>query len=123
MARFLLSIRGITARGRHGANPGERDQPQEFRIDVEAEVEVRGDSLDATVDYRTVTDVARKTVETSSFELLESLAEAVAAGIGELAGVVMARVTVHKPSAAGSIGVEDVAATATSAGTAGRHGD
>lgn len=113
MARSLLSIRGISARGRHGANAGERDEPQEFWIDAEVEVDVAADALEATVDYRTLVQVARTTVETTSFQLLESVAQAVADRFGELAGVVMARVTVHKPSAAGSIGVDDVAATAT----------
>ena len=113
MNRHLLSIRGITARGRHGANPNERDEPQEFQVDLEVEAEVDVDRLDATVDYRTLADVVRNTVQTTSFDLLETLADAVADRIVTEAGVAMARVTVHKPSAAGSMGVDDVAATAT----------
>ncbi len=116
MGRLVLSIHGIAAGGRHGANPGERDEPQGFRIDVEVDIEVGADELDATADYRDVADVARKTVESTSFVLLESLAQAVADRLGEVAGVASARVTVHKPSAARSMNVEDVAATATSGG-------
>ena len=112
MNKSLLSLRGIVARGRHGANPNERDEPQEFRVDLEAEVEIGADRLDATVDYRTLAHVVRDTVATTSFQLLEAVAEAVADRVMAEARVVTARVTVHKPSAAGSIDVDDVAATA-----------
>ncbi len=116
MARFEVSIQGIAAGGRHGANPGERDEPQGFRIDVEVDIEVGADELDATADYRALADVVRRTVESTSFVLLESLAQAVADRLREVAGVASARVTVHKPTAARSMNVEDVAATATSEG-------
>jgi dihydroneopterin aldolase len=116
MARSKVSIHGIAAGGRHGANPGERDEPQGFRIDVEVDIEVGADELDASADYRALADVARTTVESTSFVLLESLAQAVADRLREVAGVASARVTVHKPTAARSMSVEDVAATAISGG-------
>ncbi len=116
MGNHLVSIHGLTAQGRHGANPGERDEPQEFVIDVEVEVDVTADTLDGTADYRALADTARKTVETTSFVLLESLAQAIAQSCSQQAGVRRVRATVHKPSAAGSMSVGDVAATATSEG-------
>ncbi len=114
MGSHRVSVRGVTARGRHGANPGERDDPQEFRIDIDVVVEVRDDALEQTVDYRTLAGEARETVETTSFVLLESLAQAVVDRVRKQSGVESVRVTVHKPSAARSMNVEDVAATATS---------
>jgi 7,8-dihydroneopterin aldolase/epimerase/oxygenase len=114
VGRYILSVRGVAASGRHGANRGERDQPQEFRVDLDVEVEVHDDALEKTVDYRTLADAARRTVETTSFALLESLAQAVADRLRDDAGVRWARVTVHKPSAARSMKVDDVGATATS---------
>jgi dihydroneopterin aldolase len=116
VGKYVLSVRGATASGRHGANRGERDEPQEFRVDLDVEVEVHDDALEKTVDYRTLADAARRTVETTSFVLLESLAQAVADQLRGHAGVRWARVTVHKPSAARSMNVEDVAATAISGG-------
>ena len=116
MGKHVLSIRGAKASGRHGANRGEREEAQEFLVDLDVEVEVHDDALEKTVDYRTVADAARQTVETTSFVLLESLAQAVADRIQDLPGVGSARVTVHKPSAARSMNVEDVAATAISRG-------
>lgn len=85
-------------------------------MDIDVEVEVREDALNATVDYRTLVGAATETVEMTSFVLLESVAQAVADRVREHPGVESVRVTVHKPSAARSMNVEDVAATATSGG-------
>ncbi|MDP8955903.1 MAG: dihydroneopterin aldolase [Actinomycetota bacterium] len=117
MRSRVISIRGIIASGRHGAKPGERDEAQEFLIDLEVEVDVGSDDLDATADYRALADGARKTVEATSFVLLETLAQAVADEVAQQAHVRSLRVTVHKPSAAASIEAEDVAATATGGGS------
>ena len=73
-----MVLEGLKAEGRHGANPGERIHPQEFVVDLDVLLEFDRDSLEATVDYRALADMARNTVAQTSFELLESLAEAVA---------------------------------------------
>jgi len=111
--RSAISIRGISARGRHGANPGEQAQAQEFAVDVEVWVDVGKDSLTGTLDYRTIVDTARNTVGETSFTLLESLAEAVAAALIGLDLVLRATVVVHKPRAAKSLGVADISAEVT----------
>ena len=49
-----LFLTGITARGRHGANPGEKDEPQDFVLDLDVEVEVTQDELSSTADYRSL---------------------------------------------------------------------
>ncbi|HXF57671.1 MAG TPA: dihydroneopterin aldolase [Actinomycetota bacterium] len=108
-----LSVEGIRAQGRHGVNPEERVEPQEFVVDVDAWVEVEVDSIEGTVDYRRIAEVVRRTVETTSFQLLESLARAVAEALLELEPVLQVDVAVHKPRAARSLGVEDVVAQVT----------
>jgi len=116
MVTSRLFLTGITASGRHGANPGERDQAQDFVVDldVEVEVEVGDDELSSTSDYRTLIRTARETVERDSFDLLESLAHAVANDVLALeGGVVKVSAIVHKPAAARSNQVEGVAAAAT----------
>ena len=113
MATCQLSIAGIRASGRHGANPGEQLQAQEFVIDLDVTVEVRGDDIDATTDYRGIADAARGAVAGPSFQLLETIAEEVARAVFGLEGVLRVSATVHKPAAAASLGVEDVAAGAT----------
>jgi dihydroneopterin aldolase len=99
--------------GRHGANPGERDEAQEFVVDLAVTVDVAGDGLDRTVDYRALADLVRDTVAETSFVLLESLAEAVAEAVSQLPPVAEVTATVHKPGAAEHMGLDDVAAEAT----------
>lgn len=109
----LISIEGIRAAGRHGASPGEQLVAQEFVVDVGVWVEVDRDSLDATLDYRTIVDTVRTTVETTSFQLLEALAESVAGALIDLEPALRATATVHKPGASASLGVTDVSAEVT----------
>jgi dihydroneopterin aldolase len=113
MTSSRLFLTGIDATGRHGANPGEKDEAQPFVVDLDVEVEVTDDSIGGTADYRTLIAAARGVVETGSFDLLESLARAVAAEVAGLSGVVSATAIVHKPSAASSNRVQGVAAAAT----------
>ena len=84
-----------------------------FLVDVEVWVEVDRDSLTATLDYRTIVDTVRETVGATSFQLLESLAEAVATALTESDLVLRASAVVHKPGAAASLGVADVSAEVT----------
>ena len=110
--RSTITLAGIVSEGRHGANPGERDLPQEFLVDLEIVLNVDEDDLDQTLDYRAAADMARDVVAGTSFVLLESLANAVARAIYQFEPVASVRAVVHKPAAAESIGVEDVSAEA-----------
>jgi len=109
---ITLELRGIVATGRHGVGPEERVGTQEFVLDLDVDVEPDSDALSATVDYREITHRARRVVDRRSFALVETLAAEVAAEIRAIPGVRAVRVAVHKPAAAGSLGVEDVAARA-----------
>ena len=113
MTTSRLFLTGIAASGRHGANPGEKDQPQDFVVDLDVEVEVARDDLDATADYRELIRTARDTVAGESFDLLEALAAAVASAVAAHPGVARATAIVHKPAAARSNDVQGVAAAAT----------
>jgi dihydroneopterin aldolase len=108
-----LFLTGITCSGRHGASRGEKDEPQDFVVDLDVEVETGGDELEQTADYRTVIATARATVEDQSFDLLETLANAVAAAVLALDGVRKVAAIVHKPAAARSNDVQGVSAGAT----------
>jgi dihydroneopterin aldolase len=113
MVTSRLFLTGITAQGRHGANPGEKDSPQSFVVDLDVEVEVGTDELAATADYRELIRTARSAVAERSFELLESIAHAVAAAVLKHEGVTRVSAVVHKPAAARSNEVQGVAAAAT----------
>lgn len=113
MSTSRLFLTGIRASGHHGANPGEKDQAQDFVVDLDVEVDVTADRIGGTSDYRQLIRTARETVERERFDLLESIANAVAEAVAAWPGVVRATAVVHKPAAARSNDVEGVAAAAT----------
>jgi dihydroneopterin aldolase len=109
MSSSSILLTGIVAAGRHGANTGERDEPQKFVVDLDVTVEVSGDSLEDTLDYRAIADTVRSTIAETSFVLLESLADAVARAVYDFSQVLEVTATVHKPRAADNMGLDDVA--------------
>lgn len=96
-----IALRAIRAHGRHGANPGERDVPQPFDIDVEIDVDLRAaqasDRLDDTVNYAALHRQFVEIVERESYELLERLAGRIVEAIFRDARVASAAVTIGKP--------------------------
>ena len=113
MTTSRLFLTGIGASGHHGANVGEKDQAQDFVVDLDVEVEVGTDDIGSTADYRGLIRTARETVASTSFDLLESIAAAVADAVAANDGVLKATAIVHKPAAARSSDVQGVAAAAT----------
>lgn len=112
MDTYLITVTGISAMGRHGANPGEKLEPQVFVADLEVTVEVGGDVIEETIDYGVLTQVTREVIERTSFDLLETLAHGIARAVFEYHNVIHVAVTVHKPGAAALLGVDDVAVQA-----------
>jgi dihydroneopterin aldolase len=96
-----LALRGIRAYGRHGADPGERDSPQAFDIEVELDVDLsrarRSDALGDTIDYATLHAHVVGIIEQTSFALLERLGEEVLSFLLQDERVLGARVTIGKP--------------------------
>ncbi len=113
-ARLFLS--GIRESGHHGARPGEKDEPQPFVVDLDLEVEVASDTIDATADYRGVTDAVRAIVRERSFDLIEAMASAIAEEILEIPHVTKVTALVHKPNAATRLDIDGVTAAATADG-------
>ncbi len=78
--RIVLS--NMVFQARHGVNDWEKAEPQRFEVDVELALDVQPagleDDLSRTVDYRGVYDVTRQVVESTTFNLIEALAEAIA---------------------------------------------
>jgi dihydroneopterin aldolase len=107
----LIVVSGIEADGKHGL-PGERDHPQPFVADVEILCDLAeaaaADSLDATIDYGVVADEVRDVITSESYELIEALAEAIAARVISL-GANSVRVKVSKPKSAEKLSVGEIA--------------
>lgn len=76
-----IVLRNLRFEGRHGYYPHELEQPQPFEVDVELLLNLQpagiDDDLEQSVDYARVYDVVRQIVESTSFRLLEALAEAI----------------------------------------------
>lgn len=117
MSRARLFLSGIRAEGRHGARAGEKDEPQPFVVDLDLEVDAADDSIEGTADYRSITDAVREVVEQGSFDLIETMADAIARRIASIANVIEVTAVVHKPKAAGRLGIDGVAAAATATGS------
>ena len=75
-------VAGMVFLARHGVNDSEKVEDQRFEVDVELALDTRAagesDNLAETVDYRGVHEIARRVMETTTLELVESLAEAIA---------------------------------------------
>jgi dihydroneopterin aldolase len=113
MSRSRLFLSGIRAEGRHGARPGEKDEPQAFVVDLDLEVDVGEDRVGGTADYRDVTERVREIVEQDSFDLIEAMAEAIAQACLGFDRVMRVTAVVHKPKAAARLGIDGVAAAVT----------
>ncbi|HSH32757.1 MAG TPA: dihydroneopterin aldolase, partial [Actinomycetota bacterium] len=78
MPTTRLFLSGIRASGHHGARPGEKDEPQELVVDLDLDVDVATDTIEATADYRAITEAVRAVVQERSFDLIEVMAHDVA---------------------------------------------
>ena len=98
--RVLLE--GMVFFGRHGVLASERELGQRFVVDVEMGLDLRragiSDDLTETVDYSEVHKRVRKIAEGDPFDLIEAVAERIAASILESHPKIEAvRVKVKKP--------------------------
>jgi dihydroneopterin aldolase len=95
-----IELLGMSFQGRHGVRPAEREQPQEFRVDVEVQAQLAGagrsDRLAETVDYTRLRAIAKEVIEGRSHQLLESLATEIAERSLELDHVQSVSVRVAK---------------------------
>jgi dihydroneopterin aldolase len=77
--RIVLS--DMRFEGRHGYHEWEQREAQPFEVDVELVLNLQpagiDDDLTKTVDYGRVYGIARQIVESTTFRLLEALAEAI----------------------------------------------
>ena len=87
--------------GRHGYYDHELVNPQRFEVDIELVLNLQpagiDDDLEKTVDYGRVYEIARQIVESTSFRLLEAIAEAIAHELLAEFQVIEVGVRVRKP--------------------------
>jgi dihydroneopterin aldolase len=103
MSTDRIELRGLRARGRHGCLAAERELGQEFVVDVALGLDLHpaavGDDLSRTVDYGTLAGRLIAVVRGKPVNLIETLAERLAAVCLDEERVEEVEVTVHKPNA------------------------
>ncbi len=108
-----IHIRDLRARCIVGINPDERVNKQDVVVNITLYADLRkagqSDDIADTVDYKAVKKKVLALIESSTFLLVERLADAIAEACLVQAGVKRARVLVEKPAAlrfARTVGVE-----------------
>lgn len=113
--RIILT--GVRAHGYHGVLAAEREQGQEFIVDVVLGLDVAraasSDDLAATVDYGAVAVAIVELIEGPAVDLIETLAVRIAERCLEFPAVDAVTATVHKPSAPIPVPFTDVAVQVT----------
>lgn len=98
-----IRLSGLRARGYHGVLPQERREGQEFVVDAVLRLDLReaghSDDLAHTVHYGELAERLVAVVRGEPVDLIETLAERLAAVCLAEARVRRAEVTVHKPQA------------------------
>ena len=98
-----ISLHGLREFGYHGVFDFEKEQGQEFIVDVDIDTDfsqaVKTDNIDSTINYGQVAEIVVQAITQQRFDLIESLADYIAQRIMKLVGVAAVAVTVHKPQA------------------------
>lgn len=98
-----VQLTGVSARGYHGVLPSERQTGQEFRADVVLYLDTRpaaaGDDLAQTVSYADVAQDVHDILAGEPVDLVETVAERIAAAVLARPQVEAVDVRVHKPQA------------------------
>ncbi|UYK41636.1 dihydroneopterin aldolase [Microbacterium terricola] len=112
-----MSLTGLRAFGRHGVFAHERENGQQFTVDlvlsVDAAPAASSDDVADTVHYGEVADAVAAIIEGEPVNLIETLATRIADAVLAFAGVRAVQVTVHKPQAPIAHEFADVAVTIT----------
>ena len=107
-----IVLQGISARGFHGVLDGEKTNGQDFVVDVMLEVDLRRagrtDLLGHTVSYAEVASDVVALITGPPLDLIETLAERIAAAALRRPLVQAVEVTVHKPQAPIAVPFGDV---------------
>ncbi|MSY41573.1 MAG: dihydroneopterin aldolase [Actinobacteria bacterium] len=109
----IIMLTGIRGHGHHGVFPQERRDGQEFIVDINVHLAssnaAKSDALADTVNYAVVADMVHERIIGEPVDLIETLAENIAAAVLSLSGVSRVEVTVHKPQAPIAVPFADVA--------------
>lgn len=99
-----ISIKGLKLFAYHGVNPEEKENGQNFVIDLDYYVNIaracQMDTLDDTVSYAKVVKIIRRVFTAEKYDLIERAAQVIAdAVLDEFDDIFKVEVTLKKPEA------------------------
>lgn len=98
-----ITITGISGHGYHGVLASEKAEGQSFSVDLVLETDIRAaaasDDLTRTIDYSVIAELVHSHITGEGYDLIETLAERIAAAVLEACGASAVEVTVNKPHA------------------------
>lgn len=110
-----IVLTGLTVFGRHGVYPHEREKGQKFTVDLRLRLSLEqaaaSDDVSDTVHYGELAERVAAVVAGEPVNLIETLAERIAAVALDDRRVQLVTVTVHKPQAPIDLTFGDVAVT------------
>ncbi len=113
----ILTLTGLRATGHHGVFEHERQDGQEFIVDLAVTTDFAAaaatDDLDNTIHYGILAEQVVAAIERDPVDLIETLIERIAAIVLEHPAATSVTVTVHKPHAPITVPFADVAVTIT----------
>jgi len=114
-----ITLTGLRATAHHGVFEHERTEGQDFVIDVTVWLDfaaaAASDALERTIHYGVLAEEVVAAVQRDPVDLIETVAERIAAVVLEHRPARRVRVTLHKPSAPITVPFADVAVTITRA--------
>ena len=113
-----ISIKGLKLFAYHGVNPEEKENGQNFVIDLDYYVNINKacqmDSLDDTVSYAKVVKTIRRVFTAEKYDLIERAAQVIAdAVLDEFEDIFKVEVNLKKPEAPISADFDYVAVSIT----------
>ncbi|OJX73218.1 MULTISPECIES: dihydroneopterin aldolase [unclassified Leifsonia] len=112
-AADAIILTGLRVRAHHGVFDFERENGQDFVVDVTAGLDLArsaaSDDLEQTVHYGVLAEEIVAAVERDPVDLIETVAERVAGVVLAHSAVQSVEVTVHKPDAPITVPFGDVA--------------
>lgn len=113
-----ISIKGLKLFAYHGVNPEEKENGQNFVIDLDYYVNIaracQMDTLDDTVSYAKVVKTIRRVFTAEKYDLIERAAQVIAdAVLDEFEDIFKVEITLKKPEAPISTEFDYVAVSIT----------
>jgi 7,8-dihydroneopterin aldolase/epimerase/oxygenase len=112
MSNYVIALTGLRVRGYHGVLAHEREEGQEFVVDLELRTDTRAaatsDALADTIDYGAVAQAVAAVVAGEPVDLIETLAQRIADVVLIDPRVESVTVVLHKPKAPIPLTFDDV---------------